>query len=164
METLWRARRSTAKAVPPSASRPSSGRPPTSSAATWTPPSTSTPSSASSSSKYISDAFDRRHAQLLAEEADGADPEHPDEYSAVGAFWVPKAARWEAIQSQAANASIGMTIDAAMEAIERHNVILKDVLPKGYQRPTLNKQQLGELVNLISVITQAELLTRPLAA
>ncbi len=32
--------------------------------------------------KYISDAFEERHAQLLADKAHGADPEDPDEYRA----------------------------------------------------------------------------------
>ena len=30
--------------------------------------------------KYISDAFEEKHAQLLAEKVKGADPEDPDEY------------------------------------------------------------------------------------
>jgi len=46
--------------------------------------------------KYISDAFEARHAQLDAERAKGADPEDPDEYRASSIFWVPKEARWSA--------------------------------------------------------------------
>ena len=38
--------------------------------------------------KYISDAFEERHAELQAEEV-GADPEDRDEYTAEGIFWVP---------------------------------------------------------------------------
>jgi type I restriction enzyme M protein len=102
--------------------------------------------------KYISDAFDRRHAELEADEASYADPEDPDEYRAAGVFWVPQTARWSALQAQAKLPSIGTAIDAAMEAIEQHNPSLKDVLPKGYQRPTLDKQRLGELVDLIGNI------------
>ena len=44
--------------------------------------------------KYISDAFEEQHAKLVAEQDEGADPEHPDEYRAAGIFWVPKEARW----------------------------------------------------------------------
>jgi type I restriction enzyme M protein len=33
--------------------------------------------------KYISDAFEEKHAALLAEKAQGADPEDPDESSAT---------------------------------------------------------------------------------
>src|SRR3954447_9194875 len=41
--------------------------------------------------KYISDAFEEKHAALIAEE--DADPEHPDEYAADNIFWVPPEAR-----------------------------------------------------------------------
>src|SRR3954462_13754102 len=51
--------------------------------------------------KDISDAFEERRAQLLAEVDQGADPEHPDEYRAENIFWVPKAARWALLQGQA---------------------------------------------------------------
>jgi len=44
--------------------------------------------------KYISDAFEEQHAKLVANQAQGADPEDPDEYRAVNIFWVPKEARW----------------------------------------------------------------------
>ncbi len=44
--------------------------------------------------KYISDAFEEHHAKLQAEEAQGADPEDPDEYRAHNIFWVPPEARW----------------------------------------------------------------------
>jgi type I restriction enzyme M protein len=44
--------------------------------------------------KYISDAFEEKHAALLAEKAQGADPEDPDEYRAQSIFWVPPEARW----------------------------------------------------------------------
>ena len=40
--------------------------------------------------KYISDAFEAKHAELQAQVAQGADPEDPDEYRAVNIFWVPQ--------------------------------------------------------------------------
>ena len=43
--------------------------------------------------KYIFDAFEEKHAALLAEKAQGADPEDPDEYRAQSIFWVPPEAR-----------------------------------------------------------------------
>ena len=46
--------------------------------------------------KYISDAFEAKHAELEAQKKQGADPEDPDEYRAVNIFWVPKEARWSA--------------------------------------------------------------------
>ena len=55
--------------------------------------------------KYISDAFEERYAQLMAEQAEGADPEDPDEYRAESVFWVPRESRWAALQSVADGAS-----------------------------------------------------------
>ena len=51
--------------------------------------------------KYISDAFEEKHATLLAEKAQGADPEDPDEYRAQSIFWVPPEARWPHLKAQA---------------------------------------------------------------
>jgi type I restriction enzyme M protein len=102
--------------------------------------------------KYISDAFEEKHAQLEAEKSQGADPEEPDEYRADNVFWVPKEARWSHLQAQAKQPSIGKTIDEAMIAIERDNPSLKGVLTKDYARPQLDKTQLGELIDLIARI------------
>jgi type I restriction enzyme M protein len=102
--------------------------------------------------KYISDSFQRRRQQLLAQQAEGADPEDPDEYRAEQVFWVPPEARWDMIQTAAKRPEIGKFIDEAMEAIERDNPSLKGVLPKDYARPVLDKRRLGELIDLISTI------------
>ena len=59
--------------------------------------------------KYISDAFEERHAWLVANEAEGYDAEEPDEYRGENVFWVPKAARWTAIQGSAMLARNPMT-------------------------------------------------------
>ena len=102
--------------------------------------------------KYISDAFAELHAKLLAEQDDGADPEDADEYRAQNVFWVPPEARWEFLQSKAKQPSIGKLVDEAMDAIERDNPSLKGVLPKNFARPALDKQRLGELIDLIGTI------------
>lgn len=102
--------------------------------------------------KYISDAFEERHTQLHKEVDQGADPEDPDEYRADNIFWVPKEARWSFLQANAKQASIGKLVDDAMLAIERDNRSLKGVLPKDYARPALDKQRLGELIDLIAGI------------
>src|SRR5690606_36998927 len=81
-----------------------------------------------------------------------ADPEDPEEYRAVGVFWVPPEARWEYIQGQAPQPTIGETIDAAMAAIERDNPSLQGVLPKEYGRPGLDKEALGSLVRMVGNI------------
>src|SRR5438067_11605728 len=80
--------------------------------------------------KYISDSFEDRHAQLVAQAASGADPEDPDEYRSENVFWVPPDARWNRLQDAARQPTIGGLVDAAMEAIERDNPRLKGVLPK----------------------------------
>ena len=104
--------------------------------------------------KYISDAFETRHAALLAE--DPAAAEDRDEYLAENIFWVPKEARWSHLQASARQPTIGTLIDDAMRAIEKDNESLKGVLPKDYARPALNKVMLGELIDLISGIALAE--------
>lgn len=100
--------------------------------------------------KYVSDAFEEKHAALLADSA--ADAEDRDEYLAENIFWVPKEARWTFLRDNARQTTIGKLIDDAMVAIERDNKTLKGVLPKDYARPALDKQRLGELIDLIGTI------------
>jgi len=104
--------------------------------------------------KYVSDAFEQKHAELSTPEmiAEGFDPEDPDEYTSETIFWVPTEARWSHIRSQARQSTIGRTIDDAMIAIERDNPKLKGILPKTYAREALDKRRLGEVVDLISNI------------
>jgi len=62
-------------------------------------------------------------------------------------------ARWETLQKRAKEHEvIGQLIDQAMDAIERDNPKLQGVLPRNYARPDLDKQRLGELMDLISGI------------
>ena len=104
--------------------------------------------------KYISDAFEEARAKLEADSQEtGANPDDPDEYRADNIFWVPPEARWRPLQAQARQPGIGQAVDAAMSAIERDNRGLRDVLPKDYARPALDKQRLGQLIDMISNIT-----------
>src|SRR5947209_19957385 len=100
--------------------------------------------------KYISDAFEEQHVRLEADKAAGADPEDPDEYRAVNIFWVPPEARWAYLKAMAPQPTIGQLVDDAMSAIERDNVSLKGVLPKDFARPGLDKQRLGQIINLVN--------------
>lgn len=104
--------------------------------------------------KYISDAFNDLHQQLIEGEGEyeGADPEDPDEYLAQNVFFVPEQARWQYLQDRAKQPEIGRLIDEAMDEIEKNNASLKGVLPKLYADPELNKQRLGELIDLIGTI------------
>ena len=102
--------------------------------------------------KYISDAFQELHAWLESKTADGYDPEDMDEYRGESIFWVPPEARWPHLKAQARQPVIGQLVDDAMAAIERDNPALKDVLPKDYARPALDKTRLGQLIDLITNI------------
>ncbi len=100
--------------------------------------------------KYISDAFQERYEVLKTEEH--ADPEERDEYTAENVFWVPKEARWAYLQANARQPSIGRLLDDAMVAIEKENPSLRGVLAKDYARPQLDKQRLGELIDIMGTI------------
>ncbi|MCA3006380.1 MAG: SAM-dependent DNA methyltransferase [Phycisphaerales bacterium] len=102
--------------------------------------------------KYISDAFEAKHAELAAGKSKGADPEDPDEYKADNIFWVPRPARWSHLLAKAKDPKIGTIVDAAMDAIEADNPSLKSVLPRDYARPGLDKHRLGQLIDLIGNI------------
>lgn len=110
--------------------------------------------------KYISDAFEELYARLKAEEEQGADPEDKDEYKAENVFFVPAEARWNMLVSQAKLPTIGVTIDAAMDAIEKENPSLKGVLPKVYARQNLDPTSLGELIDLVSNIALGDTKSR----
>lgn len=107
--------------------------------------------------KYISDAFEEKHAELSGQQSEGADPEDPDEYRAARIFWVPPEARWSHLKAQAKQPTIGQVVDGAMAAIERDNTSLSGVLPKAYARPGLDKQRLGQLIDLVSNIGLGDL-------
>src|SRR5215217_7261045 len=102
--------------------------------------------------KYISDAFEEKHAELETEVSQGADPEDPDEYRAEGIFWVPPEARWSHLKAQAMQSNIGTLVDDAMAKVERDNPTLDGVLPKDYARPALPQEKLGQIINLVSNI------------
>jgi len=105
--------------------------------------------------KYISDAFERLHEELMKGEGEyaGADPEDRDEYKAENVFFVPPSARWSYLQSRAKLPEIGKDVDDAMDAIERDNPSLKGVLPKVFARGNLDPTNLGGLIDLISNIS-----------
>ena len=119
--------------------------------------------------KYISDAFEERYDFLLKESANPHSEyyikeeaaryqiaEDRDEYIAENIPWVPKKARWAYLQANAKQPEIGTLVDNAMIEIERESPRLKGVLPKIYARPGLDKQRLGELIDLISTIGLGE--------
>jgi type I restriction enzyme M protein len=103
--------------------------------------------------KYISDAFDELYEKLKDEQAaTGADPEDKDEYKAENVFFVPETARWSYLLNKAKQPDIGKTVDAAMDAIEKENPSLRDVLPKVFARGNLDPTSLGGLIDLVGNI------------
>jgi type I restriction enzyme M protein len=102
--------------------------------------------------KYISDSFNDLYTELKNDPEQLSDPEDVDEYVARNVFWVPQNARWNYLQDNAKTSNIGSLIDDAMDLIEKENSSLKGVLPKDYARPSLDKQRLGELIDLIGTI------------
>ena len=104
--------------------------------------------------KYISDRFEAKYRELV-EEGDGFE-EDKDEYTAENIFFVPENARWEVIASAAHTPEVGAVIDDAMHSIEKENKRLKDILPKNFARPELDKRRLGEVVDLFTNIQMIE--------
>ena len=104
--------------------------------------------------KYLSDRFDERYKELVAEGY--GDEEDRDCYTEESVFYVPAEARWQAVAAEAHSPEIGQVIDNAMRAIERENDSLKDVLPKNFSRPELDKRRLGEVVDLFTNIQMVD--------
>ena len=98
--------------------------------------------------KYISDRFEGKYQELKAE-GQGFE-EDIDEYTAENIFFVPQTARWSIIAKAAHTPEIGTVIDNAMLAIEAENQRLKDILPKNFARPELDKRRLGDVVDLFT--------------
>lgn len=103
--------------------------------------------------KYISDRFEQKHTELVAE-GEGFE-EDRDEYEAEDIFWVPKDARWETVAAAAHAPEIGKVIDDAMRQIEAENSSLKGILPKNFARAELDKRMLGDVVDLFTNVRMA---------
>ncbi len=98
--------------------------------------------------KYISESFQELYDKLSKDEF--SDSEDRDEYKAENIFFVPEQARWKNLQAKAKLPTIGQELDDAMESIEKENPELRNVLPKVFGKPNLDKASLGQLIDLIS--------------
>jgi len=95
--------------------------------------------------------------------------EQRDYYTEKNVFWVPMEARWHTLRDCAQlppkaalpwnkpgkdepeeMRSVGWLIDNAMEAVERENPRLKNVLNKDFARTQIDSAKLGELIGLFS--------------
>lgn len=99
-----------------------------------------------------------------------AELEDRDYYTSQNTFWVPPLARWHNLQSwaklppqtkvevkngkteQYTIKSTGLLIDDALEAIEKDNPRLKNVLNKTYQQLQLDPDNLRGLIDLVASI------------
>jgi len=102
------------------------------------------------------------------EAALAAELEVRDYYVEKNVFWVPSEARWQTLRDCAKLApgtelpwptgegkpekmrSVGWLIDNAMEAIERENSKLKNILDKRFTQLQIESHKLGELIDLFS--------------
>jgi type I restriction enzyme M protein len=102
--------------------------------------------------KYISDRFEERRAQALADAEEAPLVDERDLYVGDNVFWVPERARWEFLKANATSTdpTIGALIDQAMIDLEVENPSLKGVLTKNYARPELDQTKLGEVIKLFS--------------
>lgn len=98
--------------------------------------------------RYISSAFEKHYLKLV-NEGDGFEDDR-DAYSADNIFFVPEKARWNVIAEAAHTPEIGTVIDNAMAEIEAENKSLKNVLPKNYANPDLDKRVLGDVVDIFT--------------
>ena len=98
--------------------------------------------------RYVSSVFEKRYKELLAE-GEGFEDDR-DAYTEDNIFYIPKEARWKVIAGAAHTPEIGKVIDDAMKAIEAENKTLKNVLPKNFGNPDLDKRVLGEVVDIFT--------------
>lgn len=98
--------------------------------------------------KYVSDRFDAKYKQLVAE-GDGFE-EEKDAYAEDNVFWIPETARWGYIKQFVKDEKIGTILDQALIDIEKENDELRGILPKVYSKGDVDKRRLGELVDLFS--------------
>ena len=120
-------------------------------------------------SEYFLDPEDYESPAAYAE-AIREELEERDYYIEKNVFWVPALARWKTLQDSAklppgtqieiingkkstyTISSTGRLIDDALEAIERENPKLKNVLNKDYVRLQIDPANLSSLIDLIATI------------
>jgi type I restriction enzyme M protein len=114
--------------------------------------------------RFLSIRYERRRAELETLIADPKSEYHtkdkkaakailddPDEYRSVGAFIVPKEARWSEILSNAQADDIKIRLDDALEKLEKtYPAKLRGLLPRIYAGSNLDRESVTGLINLFS--------------
>ena len=103
--------------------------------------------------KYISDAFEEQHAQLLAEKSQGADPEDPDEYRAKNIFWVPPEARWSHLKAQAKQPTIGQLVEDS-KALPEQGIDKLGLSARAYTRILKIARTIADLESVEEITAQ----------
>jgi type I restriction enzyme M protein len=98
--------------------------------------------------RYVSSSFEHRYQELVLQ-GDGFEDDR-DAYTEENIFFVPEEARWATVAIAAHTPEIGIVIDNAMRTIEADNKTLKNVLPKNYASPDLDKKVLGDVVDIFT--------------
>ena len=101
--------------------------------------------------KYVNDMFSNLYRKLVSLGGQ-VRAENMAEYKTAKVFWVPQIARWEYIKSKTKTQQIGVTVNEAMSSIEKHNTSLSGVLPKVYDKQSLDKQRLSGLIQLVGTV------------
>ena len=96
---------------------------------------------------YAEHRFEQVRPELEAK-ATVRRPVTPDDYRARSVLFIPEQARLSFLVDLPEGDDLGAAVDTAMRLVEAHNLELKDVLPKGYQR--LEKSTLTELLRLFA--------------
>uniref|UniRef100_UPI002F910173 type I restriction-modification system subunit M n=1 Tax=Streptomyces longwoodensis TaxID=68231 RepID=UPI002F910173 len=118
--------------------------------------------------RYVSDAFDRRRAELARElAADGVSEDRfdvflddPDAYASARVLWVPETARWRWITSHVKSRHLVAVLDGAMAAIMRENASLAEALPRIFH-DGVDARSLAGLVQLVDETRFAQTQGRP---
>lgn len=114
--------------------------------------------------RFLSLRFEKRREELEALIADPksdyhtTDPkvresilEDPDEYRAVGAFIVPKGARWSELRDQAQEDDLKVRLDNILELLEKaYPDQLRGLLPRIYADSNMQRDDLAGVINLFS--------------
>jgi len=106
--------------------------------------------------RYLSLRFEERRDELQSkvQEPDSyyteADLKDPAEYRSEGAFLIPEEARWSYLVEHAQDDDIKVKVDRAMELLEQRYDELDGVLPTIYAGSNLSRENLTNLINLLS--------------
>ncbi len=102
--------------------------------------------------KFISDKFEERRAELIAEGRES----YADTvvfYTMKNVFYLPEEARWSHIKKNAKQQDIAVKIDTALHTIEKKNKSLKGALPDNYfSRIGLDASKMAALIDTINNI------------